>query len=446
MVLQKEEKEILLIDIGSVTSKLMKISGGRWRALSALGRTILSLSLPFLPPTHTYENTKTEKYIRTTKTEKQVEKSNNFNLKYFGGGKNLGYVVLELGRNMLNDRLQLDSEFLPHKKERTNIRVGTVGGADKSVRTTVTGQWVGGTTGGLSTSSATPSTSAMAAVTRLAMSSDDVVDDWELEILQLSLNIIAEPSDLKSVAESSDFVDDQFTRNKLLENAAVAIHALLLNRSRETAGKVILDALSVKHYNSVDVRVEDKREVKGSVDVTESTISKDEKELGTNSEERAVELSENEGENNSENDVIISELASKLQQVVSNCTPHTSPLVRLMASKVLDVWYSAGGGIHPMLLNTQDGGSENNGSAGTDLGPLKINDGSEGVKEGEEGSNVEGEGEGEGEGGVEDEEEIELQRCSRIFRLLVGPLTANEIVERFKVSGTTVSKKRFAHT
>ena len=159
-----------------------------------------------------------------------------------------------------------------------------------------------------------------------------------------------------------------------MENAAIAIHALLLNRSREASGNIIVAALA-SLPSSLPSSASFIGKTDGSnIEKIENTIDINIKgEIENENEKRLMSdvvnynnLNDKNRSNNNE-----SEMVRKLMKIVS--TPpvgkdfnneyfsiqstakvSSSNLVRLMAAKVLDSWYSTGGGISADLLSAED--------------------------------------------------------------------------------------------
>jgi hypothetical protein len=112
------------------------------------------------------------------------------------------------------------------------------------------GQWVGGTASGATSS-------AIAAVQRKVVSGESVLDNWGSDGLLLCLSLLSgrstNNSNSNSISSSNSFyVSDNNDNNSNRsdsginpsENAAVAIHAILLGRGRQAAGQIIMDAFT----------------------------------------------------------------------------------------------------------------------------------------------------------------------------------------------------------
>jgi hypothetical protein len=466
----KQEKKTIFCSVCGVISRMLKLCGGRWKGVRDLAGITLTLTLPLL-------------------SDYMVDRSITESEKVLGDA--LGYEVIQLVRYYVSNRLSLDSAFLPHLKERSSAR--TVGAeknsTDKKVHAVVEGQWVGGTTGG-QTHTQTPVAvaAAVAAVQRQQLLTDELLTACEMDSLRLCLAVITQSSghmncdnkeeSSKSVSESvsvgvgggvenigGEVYDGEDRENKIdenrgknggdkkgeeekrkatIENAVIAVHSILLGRSREAAGAFILELLkednsSAQNYDDV---VTNKTEVE-----TESI-----------NDNKVIEMEKQKNPN--KNNQNISKIALKLQEIVSNNTGNKNNytgMTRLITAKVIDVWYSAGGGMSKKLLdaedNNNDGDNDDNEEEGGDRtnsngdGDEKIN-GIESENSMRGGSNRENEKENDNDndsmgGGVkvekeeveEDEEVKELKRCEKIFQLLMGVDIAEEIVTRFKATG-----------
>ena len=465
----KQEKKTIISSFCGVISRLLKLCGGRWKGIRDLSGITLNLAIPLL------NDSTVDRSI--TESEKKGE--------IFWGATTLGFEVIKLIRYNLCNRLSLDSMFLPHLKERSNARTG--GGVDKNstdkkTHAVVEGQWVGGTTAGQ-----TPA--AVAAAQRLQIASDDVLSECDMNSLKLCLSLMTElsdqviprnikekeSSDLSSLSifENINSVDEGEEKNEnknederknigkerenrriMIENAVIAVHSLLLGRGREAAGVFILAALSEEEGKEV---VEGNKSDVKSVDVNDSAVA-----VVNMSQEREKQ-GQKKSTNNHQNK---SKIALKLRRIISNCEDKnenkSSSLTRLVAAKVIDVWYSAGGGMSKKLLDAEDHSFEEEKEEDNDDDDAKMTntnttDG-EGMSDKKEdddnmrtlkdAANVGIENattsksaqEGIKEEGDEDEEIKETKRCEKIFQLLMGVEIAEEIVARFKATGREEKK------
>ena len=465
-----------------VISRMLKLCGGRWKGVRDLAGTILTLALPLL----------SDLMVDRSITEYEI---------FLGGS--LGYEVIKLVRYYVSNRLSLDSVFLPHLKERSNARTGGVekNSTDKKVHAVVEGQWVGGTTGG-QTHTQTPIAvaAAVAAVQRQQLINDEVITVCEMDSLRLCLAVITQSSDhincdnkeknsksksgsvgggIENVSgEEHDGEDrenkgengginrgdeggnekgEEEKRKAIVENAVIAVHSILLGRSRDAAGAFILELLkeeNLSSQNRSDI-------VTNKTEVEKEIMNNSNNDNNNNNTVNDKEKQKNAPKNN-EN---ISKIALKLQQIVSNNTGNENnytDLTRLITAKVIDVWYSAGGGMSKKLLDAEDNnndGDNNDDNEENDTINDKVIDENKKEIENERsligGSIRENENENDSNsmrGGVkvaqkdeveekeveeeeEDEEVKELKRCEKIFQLLMGVDIAQEIVTRFKSTG-----------
>jgi hypothetical protein len=482
----KVEKKTILSSMCGVISRMLKLCGGRWKGVRDLAGNTLTLALPLL-------------------SDFMVDRSIIEYEKVSGGA--LGYEVIKLVRYYVSSRLSLDSVFLPHLKERSNARTSGVekNSTDKKVHAVVEGQWVGGTTGG-QTHTQTPvaAAAAVAAVQRQQLMNDEVLTECEMDSLRLCLTVITQSSDhmnydikedssksksgsvdrgggggVESMSgeeydgedrenkigenkgenrannggenggdEGGDKKGEVEKRKAVIENAVIAVHSILLGRSREAAGAFILELLKEENVSSQN---------KSNIVINKTEIEKD----ITNNNDNTVndmELHKNPNKN-AQN---ISKIAAKLQQIVSNNTGNKNnytDLTRLITAKVIDVWYSAGGGMSKKLLDAEDNNNDGDNEEGDDdrINDKDIDENKDEIENENSvigGSIRENEKENDNDsmqGGVkvgrkeeevelveeeeEDEEVKELKRCEKIFQLLMGVDIAQEIVTRFKATG-----------
>lgn len=471
----KIEKKSVLSSVCGVLSRMLKLCGGRWKGVRELAGITLTLALPLL------SDVMVDRSVTGSEIVPGVVECA------------LGHEVIRLIRYYVSDRLSLDSAFLPHLKERSSARTG--GGAeknstDKKVHAVVEGQWVGGTTGG-GTHAQTPVAvaAAAAAVQRQQLINDEVLTVCEMDSLRLCLAVITQSFDntnydnkeegSKSVGvggevenmggegyggedgentigenegesggvNRDDKEGEDKKREAVIENAVIAVHSILLGRNREAAGVFILELLK---ENSPS---QSKSDI-----VKDKTVIEKEIIIDNNDAENDMKKEKNTLKNNKN----ISKIALKLQQIISNNTGNYTDLTRLIAAKIIDVWYSACGGMSKKLLDAEDNNNDSdNGDEENDDENVKMNerDGDErevgienensmienSVRENEKNNDNENDSmrggvkvvqEGEEEEEEEEDEEVkELKRCEKIFQLLMGVDIAEEIVTRFKSTG-----------
>lgn len=479
LIMTKQEKKTILSSLCDVISRMLKLCGGRWMGVRDLAGTTLTLALPLL-------------------SDSMADRSITESEKVLGGA--LGYEVIKLVRYYVSNRLSLDSVFLPHLKERSSARTGSAdkNSTDKKVHAVVEGQWVGGTTGG-QTHTQTPVAvaAAAAAVQRQQLINDEVLTGCEMDSLRLCLAVITQSSDhmnYDNIKESSKSVSvgggvenmsgeeydgedrenkigdkkgenrsdkkgkEEEKRKAIIENAVIAVHSILLGRSRDAAGAFILELL--KEENSSSQNKSDI--VTNKTEIEKETINNNNNQIDSNTVNH-----KGKHKNPSKNTQNISKIALKLQQIVSNNTGNKNnytDLTRLITAKVIDVWYSAGGGMSEKLLDAEDNNNdgdndENEEEEGEEDERMNRRDGDRDENKNEienENSmiedsireNVNDNDNNSKQGGVkvgqkvevveeeeEDEEVKELKRCEKIFQLLMGVDIAEEIVTRFKATG-----------
>ena len=439
----KEKKDFLSLICISLCG-LLRVSGGRWKGARDLSSDVLIFAIPLLI-SHTTSTTITSTSTSTISSSLLLSKS-----KSKSNYCSLNISIICLCRYILSYRLPLDSIFIICQKDKGcggsggNIKRGSLQGSANSVQSvTVNGQWVGGTLGNSTSNTTSTSTSvstpaALAAVQRKIVDSDNVLNEWETLSLILCLkNLTSSVVDdekesnynsekkgnwTKKIDIDNDVDHDNNNNNStnnnsnsdsnenndidiiVMENAAIAIHALLLNRGREAGGKVIAAALaapssasSVK-FNENNIHNESEKKVGKELDSNniksiKSTDDNSNSKIDNNNNNYIKKIEEEKEEevalgkfddNNNNNEKLI----EKLMKIISTPsytrlsnnnkdkvlhTPHNthnnthdthstneshivskSNLVRLMAAKVLDVWYSTGAGISPELLNAED--------------------------------------------------------------------------------------------
>ena len=477
LIMTKQEKKIIISSFCGVISRLLKSCGGRWKGIRDLSGITLNLAFPLL------ENSMVDRSI--TESDKKGE--------IFWSTTTLEFEVITLIRYNLCNRLSLDSMFLPHLKERSNARTG--GGVDKNstdkkAHAVVEGQWVGGTTAGQ-----TPAAIAAAQRLQLQLAGDDVLCECDMNSLKLCLSLMTESSDnviSKNIREEDRVLsslsvfdtvnsadeDKEQDGNKnenerkntrkesenriiMIENAVIAVHSLLLGRGREAAGVFILAALSeeegekVEEDNKSDIKIIFENN-KGIDDSAVAVVDNSQEKQKEKEKEKQKE------KNSTNNDQNKSKIASKLQKIISNSEDEnkSSGLIRLVAAKVIDVWYSVGGGMSKKLLDAEDHSFEeedNDGNIDANAvdGEVQID-----TKEGDENkdskndkkkqtntiegnekiNNSDSAQEGMKIDEDEDEEVKETRRCEKIFQLLMGMEIAEEIVSRFKATGKEEKK------
>ena len=475
----KQEKKIIISSFCGVISRLLKSCGGRWKGIRDLSGITLNLAFPLL------ENSMVDRSI--TESDKKGE--------IFWSTTTLEFEVITLIRYNLCNRLSLDSMFLPHLKERSNARTG--GGVDKNstdkkAHAVVEGQWVGGTTAGQ-----TPAAIAAAQRLQLQLAGDDVLCECDMNSLKLCLSLMTESSDnviSKNIREEDRVLsslsvfdtvnsadeDKEQDGNKnenerkntrkesenkriMIENAVIAVHSLLLGRGREAAGVFILAALSeeegekVEEDNKSDIKIIFENN-KGIDDSAVAVVDNSQEKQ----KQKEIEKQKEKEKKSTNNDQNKSKIASKLQKIISNSEDEnkSSGLIRLVAAKVIDVWYSVGGGMSKKLLDAEDHSFEeedNDGSIDANAvdGEVQID-----TKEGDENkdskndkkkqtntiegnekiNNSDSAQEGMKIDEDEDEEVKETRRCEKIFQLLMGMEIAEEIVSRFNATGKEEKK------
>ena len=478
LIITKQEKKIIITSFCGVISRLLQLSGGRWKGIRDLSGITLNLAIPLL------------KDSMVDRSIKESEKKGEI----FWGATTLGFEVIKLIRYNLCNRLSLDSMFLPHLKERPNARTG--GGVDKNstdkkAHAAVEGQWVGGTTAGQ-----TPA--AIAAAQRLQLASDDVLSECDMNSLKLCLSLMTESSyhvitrnikeEKGSVLSSLSVLDNMNSEGEgegeeknenenederenirkesengriMIENAVIAVHSLLLGRGKEAAGVFILAALSEEEEKGEGEGEEEEDNKSDIKIVSENNKSIDDSAAAfVNMSQDKEKQGQKKSTNNDQNK---SKIALKLQKIISNSEDKnknknenkSSSLIRLVAAKVIDVWYSAGGGMSKKLLGAEDHFFEEEKEEDNDEDDNKMtnantidrevkSDGKENDTENKSSknendnkvNNSDSAQEGTREGDeVEDEEVKETKRCEKIFQLLMGVEIAEEIVTRFKATG-----------
>ena len=388
--MSKEEKQTVLSAVCVPLSELLRVCGGRWKGVKELAGEVLLSVLPSLSLT----------------SDDSSQLSSNSVLKK----EESSASAVCLFRHTLSERLPLDSTFIPHQKEKGSAGGG--GGGKKAgsagTVTAVSGQWLGGTTSG-----ATPS--AVAAAKRLALSGEGVLSEWEKLGLTLCLETLTCGMECGSANSSSGSANSSSSSGSGSDNninysavsrehAAVAVHTILLNRSRRAQGEIITAALASTSFStsfstSCTSAVTSSDAILPTINTVEkyeedkSNVKKEEtgQEQGGFEEKKnyEIEKSTDESGNNDFNKILVERLFSLVssppslspsssskstttssttsttstttstttsyQSLQKNTTPSThTNFLRLMAAKVLDVWHSAGGGIPIELLSDAD--------------------------------------------------------------------------------------------
>ena len=210
LVLNNEEKEIIISSICISIAGLLKLTGGRWKNARELARETLLIAFPLL----SYTSTSSTTSISTSNTTPAVLSTT------FSSSKSnhqiLSLSVLSLLRYSLTERLPVDSIFISCQKDKNSgggsdsgkkgSAQGSAQGSANGIQSVVVeGQWVGGMLGNSTSSTTAPATStstpsALAALQRKMISLDSNINEWETLGLILCLKNLT-----KSVTNKNEF-------------------------------------------------------------------------------------------------------------------------------------------------------------------------------------------------------------------------------------------------